>query len=125
MDQDYRENDRIYLPQDQMRRLGVKEKHFRDQLTDDAMRMLFRQEVRRTRELILDGASLGLRLPGRLGLEIRAIVAGGLRVLGKLEALEEDVFVRPRLTAFDRLWLIWHAVLRRPPSAGTVLSTTR
>ncbi len=125
MDQDYRENDRIYLPQDQMRRLGVEEKHFRDQLTDDAMRLLFRQEVRRTRGLMLQGASLGLRLPGRLGLEIRAIVAGGLRVLGKLEALEEDVFVRPRLTAFDRLWLIWHAVLRRPPSAGTVLSTTR
>ena len=125
MDQDYRENDRIYLPQDQMRRLGVEEKHFRDQLTDDAMRLLFRQEVRRTRELMLEGASLGLRLPGRLGLEIRAIVAGGLRVLGKLEALQEDVFVRPRLTAFDRLWLIWHAVLRRPPSAGTALSTTR
>ena len=125
MDQDYRENDRIYLPQDQMRRLGVEEKHFRDQLTDDAMRMLFRHEVRRTRELMLEGASLGLRLPGRLGLEIRAIVAGGLRVLGKLEALEEDVFVRPRLTAFDRLWLIWHAVLRRPPWAGNALSTTR
>ncbi len=121
MDQDYRENDRIYLPQDQMSRLGVEEKHFRDQLTDDAMRMLFRQEVRRTRELMLEGASIGLRLPGRLGLEIRAIVAGGLRVLRKLEDLDADVFVRPRLTGFDRLWLIWHAFLRRPPSAGTAL----
>jgi hypothetical protein len=34
---------------------------------------------------MLSGAPLGWDLPGRIGLEIRAIVAGGLRILDKIE----------------------------------------
>jgi hypothetical protein len=41
---------------------------------------------------MLSGASLGWDLPGRIGLEIRAIVAGGLRILDKIETIDYEVF---------------------------------
>ncbi|MDP3032896.1 MAG: squalene/phytoene synthase family protein, partial [Rhodocyclaceae bacterium] len=63
---------------------------------------LLRFQVDRARALMKSGASLGHDLPGRIGLEIRTIVAGGLALLDKIEAADYDVFKRrPVLGAFD------------------------
>ncbi len=115
MTQDYHENGRIYLPENEMRRFGVVEAHIRDGRTDDAMRGLFRHQIGRARHLMLTGAPLGSRLGGRLGLEIRAIIAGGLQIADRLAALHEDVFARPRLTAMDRLRIVWQSLRRNLP----------
>jgi phytoene/squalene synthetase len=62
---------------------------------------------------MLSGAPLGWRLPGRIGIEIRAIVAGGLRILDKIEAVDFDVFAqRPVLTALDWPLIGWQALVR-------------
>lgn len=119
MAQDYHENGRIYLPGDEMKRFGVAEAHFRDGHTDDAMRGLFRHQVRRARDLMVSGAPLGPRLRGRLGLEIRAVIAGGLMIADKLEALNHDVFTRPRLTTTDRLQLLWDGLRQDLHSGAT------
>jgi phytoene/squalene synthetase len=59
-------------------------------------------QVERTRDLMLSGADLGRALPGRIGLEIRATIQGGLRILEKIERAGYDVFRRrPTLGAFD------------------------
>ena len=93
---------RIYLPQDEMAKHGVAERHLSQGVCDDAWRRLMAFQVRRTRALMLAGAPLGRRLPGRLGLEIRATVQGGLRILEKLERVDYDVFRRrPVLRWFD------------------------
>ncbi len=100
---------RIYLPQDEMARHGVRERHLAERLCDDAWRALLEFQVRRTRELMLSGAPLGRSLPGRLGLEIRATVQGGMRILEKLEKARYDMFRhRPMLRAFD-----WPLILAR------------
>ena len=99
---DYTKADRIYLPQDEMAHHGVTERHLREQLCDDAWRALMAFQVARTRELMLSGKDLGRRLPGRVGLEIRATVQGGLRILDKIEAAGYDVFRRrPVLKPLD------------------------
>jgi phytoene synthase len=68
-----------------------------------------RFQVERTRKLMLTGAPLGRSLPGRIGLEIRATVQGGLRILEKIEAVRYDVFRRrPILRALD-----WPLILLR------------
>jgi phytoene synthase len=68
-----------------------------------------KSEVERARGLMLSGAPLGRSLPGRVGLEIRATVQGGLRILDKIEAAGYDVFRRrPVLKAFD-----WPVLLLR------------
>ncbi|MCK9283979.1 MAG: squalene synthase HpnC [Rhodocyclaceae bacterium] len=93
---------RIYLPADEMAAFGVGVSQLREQRCDDNFRALMRFQVNRARALMNSGAPLGRRLPGRMGLEIRAIVAGGLRVLDKLEAVNYDVFDRrPTLTTLD------------------------
>jgi phytoene synthase len=100
---------RIYLPQDEMAAHGVSEAQIGEQRCDDAWRALMALQVERTRMLMLGGAPLGAGLPGRIGLEIRATVQGGLRILEKIEAVGYDVFRRRPVLA----WRDWPLVLWR------------
>ena len=106
--QDYDENDRIYMPQDEMARFGVTEAHFAERRSDENMQRLITHQLERTRAMMLEGAPLGRRLGGRFGLELRLITQGGLRVLGRLETNREDLFARPRLG-----WRDWAVVALR------------
>ena len=59
----------------------------------------------------LAGAPLAPSLPGRIGLEIRSVVQGGLRILEKIERVDYDVFRhRPVLGALDWPLLLWRAL---------------
>ena len=99
---DYTRDGRVYLPQDEMAHHGVTEDHLARQRCDAAWRSLMRQQIGRARELMLSGAPLGRALPGRTGVEIRATIQGGLRILEKIEQAGYDVFRRrPVLTGFD------------------------
>ena len=113
--QDYHELGRIYLPQDDMARHGVSEDHFRHRRSDAALRALMREQRERARELLRQGADLPRRLPGRLGLEIAFIVAGGLRVLDRLDRIDHDLFARPRLGLGDWLRVSGKALLGALP----------
>jgi len=107
VDVDYLKDGRIYLPQDEMARHGVTEQHISQKICDDPWRALMKFQVQRARELMLSGKHLGHALPGRIGLEIRATIQGGLRILEKIERARYDVFRRrPKLRALD-----WPVVL--------------
>jgi squalene synthase HpnC len=109
VDLDYAKDNRVYLPQDEMARFGVTERHLQEKVCDSAWQSLMTFEVERTRKLMLDGAGLGKALPGRIGLELRATIQGGLRILEKIERAGYDVFRRrPTLQALD-----WPLVLLR------------
>jgi phytoene/squalene synthetase len=96
-----------------MARFGVGDDDIRSRVASADFRSLLRFQVQRARTLMLSGAPLGWDLPGRIGLEIRAIVAGGLRVLDKIEAVDYDVFKRrPKLDAFDWPLILWRSLVR-------------
>jgi phytoene synthase len=96
---------RIYLPLDEMARFGVTEEQIEQGICNDAWRALMKFQVDRARVLMLQGAPLGSILTGRIGLEMRMIIAGGLRILTKLETADYDMFSkRPILRPFD--WVI-------------------
>ena len=102
VDIDYTRDNRIYLPQDEMASHGVTEQHLAEKRCDSAFRDLMEFQVARSRQMMLAGAPLGRSLPGRVGLEIRATVQGGLRLLEKIEQARYDVFRRrPVLKALD------------------------
>lgn len=102
---------RIYLPQDELARYGVGEDQIARADAGAAWEELMRFEVGRSRAMMLEGAPLGRALPGRMGLEIRATVAGGLRILEKLERARFDMFHhRPVLRAADWPLLLWRAL---------------
>ena len=116
--QDFDESNRIYLPQDEMAAHGVGEDHFRERRSDAAMDALMAEQIRRARQMMLYGAPLGRRLKGRFGLELRLIIAGGLRILDALERLETDRFARPRLRRRDWLGMVTDALWRRYPETA-------
>ena len=111
VDIDYTKDNRVYLPQDDMARFGVSERHLEEKICDSAWQALMKFQVDRARALMLSGANLGKTLTGRVGLEIRATVQGGLRILEKIEQAGYDVFRRrPVLKPLDWPLLLLKAV---------------
>ena len=115
--------DRIYLPLADLARFGVDPDALmrtpQTAMTGDAWKRLMRHEVDRTRAMMLEGAPLARALPGRIGLELRMIVQGGLRILEKIEAVDYDVLARrPTLGRGDALTTAWRALTM--PSAPRV-----
>ncbi|MFA7270987.1 MAG: squalene synthase HpnC [Sterolibacterium sp.] len=102
---------RLYLPQEDLARFAVSEEQIAGGKVDENWRALMRFQVGRARSLMLAGAPLGRALPGRIGLELRLMIAGGLRILEKIEAVGYDVFrSRPNLTATDWPLMLWRAL---------------
>lgn len=102
---------RVYLPQEDLIRFDVSEAQIASGRMDGRMRDLLAFQVARTQALLYEGKPLGRRLPGRIGLEIRTIVAAGDRVLKKIEAVNYDVFnARPKLTGRDWPGILWRAL---------------
>src|SRR5882672_1960121 len=88
---DFRKN-RIYLPQEDMARFGVTEDQIAASDASGGWWDLMRFQIDRSRRMMSLGAPLARRLPGGIGLEIRTVVQGGLRILEKLERARGDVF---------------------------------
>lgn len=107
--QDYRENNRIYIPMEDMQKFGVSEEDLGSQRNSPQVRALWSFQIRRTAELMRSGSELGSRLSGRLGIEVRAVILSGNRILDKL-ANQASVFARPRLGTADRLGIAWSAL---------------
>ncbi|MFC0251856.1 squalene synthase HpnC [Massilia consociata] len=102
---------RIYLPQEDLERHGVTEADLAAGPATPAWRALMRFEVERARALMLAGAPLVHRLPGRIGWELRLIVQGGLRILEAIERADYDVFGRrPTLQPSDWFVMGWRAL---------------
>ena len=102
---------RIYLPQEDLSRFGVRQSHIAAAQVDAAWQALMQFQTDRARAMMLSGAPLAKRLPGRIGWELRLVVQGGLRILERIEKAGHDVFrQRPQLRTGDWLRIIWRAV---------------
>ena len=86
-----------------------------------ASRALVRELCAWARSLMLAGAPLVHRVPGRAGWELRFVVQGGLRVLERIAAMDHAALLhRPTLGAADAPRLAWRVLgmsLRRQPGA--------
>ncbi|HEY1044673.1 MAG TPA: squalene synthase HpnC [Telluria sp.] len=105
------EKKRIYLPLEDLARFGVSEADIAQGRTGEAWGALMAFEVERARALMLSGAPLAARLPGRIGWELRIVVQGGLRILERIERAGYDVFRhRPVLGPRDWAAIGWRAL---------------
>jgi squalene synthase HpnC len=112
--QDFDENDRVYIPLDEMAACRVGEAHYAHRITDDAMLRLIALQASRARSLLDRGAPLAWRLRGRVGLELRMVVVAAGRILDRIARERENVFRRPRLQHSDWLAVLWQASRPRP-----------
>ncbi|NDY90732.1 squalene synthase HpnC [Ideonella livida] len=120
---------RLYLPRDLLLQQHLARDH---DLTADALcrhlqclaahpegrqtlRAVVAARCQEARTLMLSGADLPLRLPGRIGWELRLVVQGGLRILDHIQAMDHNTALsRPRLGPADLPLLIWRAARQRP-----------
>ena len=103
---------RVYVPQEDLARFGVAEDAIRARRADDRWRALMAFETARARALLQAGRPLVRALPFRLGLELSAVIEGGLRILARIDRVGGDVFARrPVLTARDWCAVAYHAVV--------------
>jgi squalene synthase HpnC len=106
-----REKQRIYIPLDDLARFGVSADQLDRAEADARFKEMMQFEVNRARALMLSGAPLAKRLPGRIGWELRLVVQGGLRILEAIEQVQFDVFRRrPKLRLPDWVLILWRAL---------------
>ncbi len=107
---DYKK-DRVYLPQDELRKFHVTEAQIGRGDPGGNWSMLMQFQIDRTRKLLQGGAPLGLVLKGRIGLEMRSIIAGGETILRKLHRHRGDMFNhRPVLRPWDWAYMTYRAI---------------
>jgi len=102
--------DRIYLPEDDLVRFDIVEKDLKNFSVNQKFKSLMQFEVERTRDMFVRGKSLCVSVPGRLGLELRAVWLGGMRILDRIQKNGYDVFTnRPVITSSDKLRILFLA----------------
>ena len=93
---------RVYLPQDELKRFGVSKSQIAEARVDAHWRTMMAFQTARARRLLDDGRPLLRALPLRMRLEIGAVIAGGQRILARIDRVDGDVFRhRPVLDARD------------------------
>ena len=104
---------RIYLCQDEMAKFGVTEQMIADQVVNANWQELMRFNLNRASRLLQAGKPLGCILKGRIGFEMRMIIAGGERIICKLGQGNGDIYQqRPTLQPLDWLRIFFKALLK-------------
>jgi len=89
------QQDRIYLPLDDLRRLGCDEGDLAASQASPKVRRLIALECGRARRLLASGVPLAADLPLRPKLAVAGFVAGGIAALDAIEQNGFDVLSRP------------------------------
>jgi squalene synthase HpnC len=99
---------RYYLPAQDCARFGI---DFRNPAQHPPGAALVAELCAWSRELMLSGAPLVHRVPGRAGWELRLVVQGGLRILDRIAASGyRSLERRPKLSPADALPMLWRSV---------------
>ena len=111
---------RIYAPLEDRRRHGVEGQDLLSLGDSPAARALIADLCAWARALMMDGAPLVHRIPGRAGWELRLVVQGGLRILDRLQAMRFAALLRrPAIGAADAPRLLWRALTMNANPSNT------
>lgn len=118
---DFKKNDgkqRIYMCQDELLKFGITEQQIATYVNasapvDKEWQQFMQFNLQRVRTLLITGKPLGRILKGRIGFEMRMIIAGGERIITKITKVNGDIFNhRPTLNNWDWLLILTKALLK-------------
>lgn len=93
---------RIYMCQDELAHFGITEEQMRLSIVDEKWQHFMAFNLSRVSDLLKSGKPLGIILKGRIGFEMRLIIAGGEQIIKKIQRINGDVFNhRPTLNTLD------------------------
>jgi phytoene synthase len=102
-----RENDRLYLPIDEMKKFSYSLDQWRDRVEDENFQKLMQFQIERTERLFDEGAALPGLVQGRLSYELKFVCMGGKRILQQIRRMNYRVQSgRPVLGWSARLGLL-------------------
>ena len=105
---------RHYVPESELARYSFTFDEWRQASDSPRSRALVATLCDWARELMLKGAPLALRVPGRAGWELRLVVQGGLLVLERIARMDHATLARrPKLGPADVPLLLWRALSMR------------
>lgn len=118
---DFQKNEgkqRIYMCQDELATFGINEqdiaKFVAGEAINDCWQSFMQFNLQRVAKLLQSGKPLGRILKGRIGFEMRMIIAGGERIITKISAVNGDVFRhRPTLNQWDWVTILFKALFTR------------
>ncbi|MCC6851686.1 MAG: squalene synthase HpnC [Rubrivivax sp.] len=109
---------RCYVPEADRLAYGVPAADLRHGRDSAAAHALVAALCAWARGLMLEGAALVHRIPGRAGWELRLVVQGGLRVLARIARMDHATLAhRPALGAADLAPILWQALRMRRSGA--------
>ncbi len=109
---------RIYLCQDELQQFGISETLLAAYISghkavDQQWQTFMQHNLSRAQHLLRQGKPLGKVLKGRIGLEMRLIIAGGEQMIKKITQVKGDVFNhRPTLSKVDWIFMLFKAIIR-------------
>ncbi len=108
------EKDRVYLPEEDLSQFELCVDDLKRRGASDGVKRLMKFEVGRARQMFERGKPLCMSVSGRLGLELRSVWLGGMRILDHIEQNGYDVFAgRPVITSTDKLKILLGAASKR------------
>ncbi|HEY3628717.1 MAG TPA: squalene synthase HpnC [Terracidiphilus sp.] len=103
--------DRVYLPQQDMRRFGVSDETIAAGVATPEFRALLRYEVDYTRRMFADGLPLIARVQRDLALDLDLFSRGGMEILHAIERRDYDVLsARPAIARTTKIQLALRAL---------------
>ncbi len=110
---DYLKN-RIYLPQEDMRRFGVTEEQIRERRCTEEFRVLMKFEVENAQKLFEMGLPLTGKLDAELAVDIDLFSRGGQEILRAIARRNYDVLsARPSISKPRKLALLMRALTKK------------
>jgi len=112
--QDFDENQRIYLAEDEMRQAGVSLEDIKNRCSNEAMQKFMYTQYQRAEDMLIAGKQLPKLIGGRLGIEIRLTLLTAQRIVKRLKQ-QQNVFARPRLRKRDWAIVFFQLITMRLP----------
>ncbi|MDO9365757.1 MAG: squalene synthase HpnC [Methylotenera sp.] len=118
---DFKKNEgkqRIYMSQEELAAFGITEQQIQNyvdgnETVDENWQQFMQFNLRRVNARLYAGKPLGRILKGRIGFEMRMIIAGGERIISRLSNVNGDVFKhRPTLHHGDWLIIFFKALFK-------------
>jgi hydroxysqualene synthase len=102
---------RYYLPAEDCRRFGLDPAAPQTWASQPRGPELVAQLCDWSRGMMMSGAPLVHRVPGRAGWELRLVVQGGLRILERIASLQHRTLERrPKIVALDAAPMLWRSL---------------
>ncbi len=105
------QKNRIYIPLEDFAKFGYTVEALKQHTCNENFQRLLAFQIQRTKKLFRLATDLPMMVGGRLGLELRCVILGGMSILRAIEKLSYDTLnQRPTISTFQKITILGNAL---------------